>query len=309
VPIREQRLGGVCAATLTPLDNRREPDHAALVTHCRRLLRSGCDAINLLGSTGEATSLAVAARLGVMEAIAASGLPLDAFMVGTGAAAFADAVVLTRAAVGLGFAGALVVPPFYFKNLTADGVFRFYAELIAAVGDPRLRIYLYNFPQLSGFTFSVALVERLTAAFGEIIAGIKDSSGAVGYPEAVVAACPTLAVFPSTEAVLADGRAKGFAGCISATVNVNAPLAGHVWNGAHGAHDAHAALCATRDVIARHQLVPATRAVLAALLDDDAWLRVLPPLIELTPSDAAGLVAELDRIPAFATVRAAFACA
>jgi len=296
----------VCAATLTPLDERREPDHVALIAHCRRLLRTGCDAINLLGSTGEATSLSVTARLGVMEAVAASGLPLNAFMVGTGAAAFADAAVLTRAAVGLGFAGALVVPPFYFKNLTDDGVFRYYAELIALVNEDRLRLYLYNFPQLSGFAFSAALVERLSRAFGATIAGIKDSSSVAGYPESIVAACPQLDVFPSTEAVLADGKVKGFAGCISATVNVNAPLASAVW---HGDAAGHPALCATRELIGRHQLVPATRAVLASLLDDDAWLRPLPPLIELAPDDAGRLIAGLDAIPAFAAVRTAFACA
>src|ERR1035438_10440121 len=112
----DQRVGGVCAATLTPFDGRCGPDPDALVAHCRRLLANGCNAINLLGTTGEATSLSIAARLGVMEAIAESGLPLARFLVGTGAAAFADAAILTRAAVEFGFSGALVVPPFYFKN-------------------------------------------------------------------------------------------------------------------------------------------------------------------------------------------------
>ncbi len=304
--LSEQRPGGVCAATLTPLDARREPDCAALVAHCRRLLANGCDAINLLGTTGEATSFCVRSRLEVMEAVAASDLPLHAFMVGTGAAAFADVVALTRAAVQLRFSGALVVPPFYYKNLTDDGVFRFYADLIAAVDDARLRVYLYHFPQLSGFAFSPRLVERLAAAYGGTVIGLKDSSGIAGFAESIVAACPSLDVFPSSESALSESKSKGFAGCISATINVSAPLAGPVW---HGTTADGGALGAIRAVMAKHQLVPATRAVMASLLDDPAWLRVLPPLIELEAHDVRRLLAQLDAIPAFRSVREAFAFA
>jgi 4-hydroxy-tetrahydrodipicolinate synthase len=241
-----------------------------------------------------------------MEAVAASDLPCNVFMVGTGAAAFADARTLTRAAVELGFAGALVVPPFYYKNLTDDGVFRFYADLIAAVDDARLRMYLYHFPQLSGFAFSPRLVERLVAAFSGTIIGLKDSSGIAGFAESIVAACPGVDVFPSSESALTESKSKGFAGCISATINVSAPLAGPVWR---GASDDGAALGAIRGVMAKHQLVPATRAVMASLLDDPAWLRVLPPLIELEADDVRHLLAELDAIPAFRSVREAFAFA
>lgn len=304
MPILEQRLTGVCAATLTPLDEARAPDHAALIAHCRRLLANGCDAINLLGTTGEATSFSVDARLGVMEAVAASGLPLSRFMVGTGAAAFADALTLTRAAVRLGFAGALVIPPFYFKNITDDGMFAYYDALIERVGDERLRLYLYHFPQLSGFAFSPPLVARIAAAFGRTLAGLKDSSGAAGYAESIVAVCPDIAVFPSSEAALGDAAAKGFAGCISATVNVSAPLAGDIWRGARGSH---AALGAIRALLARHQLVPAIRAVMASLRGDDGWLRLMPPLAPLGPQATDELLRSLDAIPDFAAVRRAFA--
>ena len=304
MPILEQRLTGVCAATLTPLNAAHEPDHAEIITHCRRLLANGCDAINLLGTTGEATSLPVAARLSVMEAIAASGLPLGRFMVGTGAAAFADALTLTRAAVEFGFAGALVIPPFYFKNITDEGMFAFYDALIERVGDRRLRLYLYHFPQLSGFAFSPALVARIAAAFPQTLAGIKDSSGAAGYAESIVAACPSIDVFPSSESALADAESKGFAGCISATLNVSAPLAGDVWRGGHGSA---AALGEIRALLTRHQLVPALRTVMAALRADDGWLRQLPPLAPLAPPDARELLESLDAIPAFGAVRRTFA--
>jgi 4-hydroxy-tetrahydrodipicolinate synthase len=305
LPMTEQRLGGVCAATLTPFDSAGAPDCTALIAHCRRLLGNGCDAINLLGTTGEATSLSVRERLDVMEAVAASGLPLERFMVGTGAAAYADALTLTRAATALGFAGALIIPPFYFKNLTDDGVLRYYDRLVAHAGDG-LRLYLYNFPQLSGFAFSPLLVLRLATAFGPVMQGIKDSSGSADYAESVVAACPSIDVFPSSESGLSEAKAKGFAGCISATVNVSAPLAGRVWS---GDGERQRALTAIRTSFAKHQLVPALRAVMSSLLADPAWLRMQPPLIELAEPAAARLIAELDMIPDFAGIRETFACA
>ncbi len=304
--LSEPRIAGVCAAVLTPLDAELQPDCAALVAHCRRLLATGCDAINLLGTTGEATSLSVAARLGAMEAVAGSGLPLQCFIVGTGAAAFADAAQLTRAAFDYGFSGALVVPPFYFKTITDDGAFRYYARLIETVNAADVRIYLYHFPQLSGVGLSPELVTRLATAYPRSIAGIKDSSGVAGYAESIVAACPALDVFPSSEAVLADGRARGFAGCISATLNVNASIAARVWRGAPGEA---AGLTAIRTSIARHQLVPALRAVLASLSGDATWLRLIPPLIELDSATAAHLMAELDAQPAFGALREAYVCA
>lgn len=306
MPFIEQRVAGVCAAALTPLTDRLEPDHAALVAHCRRLLANGCDAINLLGTTGEATSLSVKARIAAMEAIAGAGLPLARFLVGTGAAAFDDAVTLTQAAVQLGYSGALVIPPFYFKAIADDGAFRYYGKLIERVADERLRLYLYNFPQLSGFAFSPGLVARIGAAFPQTLAGLKDSSGIAGYAESVVAACPAIDVFPSSEVVLATARAAGFAGCISATLNLTAPLAARVWR---DGRDAVADLDGVRAAITKHQIVPALRAVIASIDADDSWLRVIPPLIELDTSTAAALMSELGAMPAYRAVREMYACA
>ncbi len=302
----EQRPGGVCAAVVTPLDAALAPDAEMLIAHCRRLLAHGCDAINLLGTTGEATSLSVAARLEVMHAVGTAGLPLSRFLVGTGAAALADAIVLTRTAVELGFGGQLVIPPFYFKGLIDDGVFAFYERLIEALSDNRLRLYLYNFPQLSGFTFSAALVARLSMTFAGTVAGLKDSSGVAGYAAAIVRACPNIDIFPSSETALSDARAAGFAGCISATLNVTAPLAAPVWRGSQSEVPA---LSAMRSAMAAHQLVPAVRAVLAELSGDERWRRPMPPLVALPEHDAAALIAELEALPEFGTLRRAYACA
>jgi 4-hydroxy-tetrahydrodipicolinate synthase len=303
-------LQGVCAAALTPLHPDRSPDLQRAVAYCRRLLETGADAINLLGSTGEATSFGVTERLAVMRAIAHSGLPLDRFMVGTGAAALADAVELTAAAVDLGFAGALVVPPFYFTGITDDGLVAYYAALIERVARPNLHLYLYHYPQLSGVPFSPSIIRRLADRFPATITGVKDSSGIAAFADGVVAACPELAVFPSAETALADARGRGYAGCISATFNINAPLASRVWRGTDVAARTadQTALSAIRTTITRFPLVPAVHHIAARLLRDDQFERVVPPLATLAPDLARELDAELDAQPAF-TELLALACA
>src|SRR5246127_5002325 len=210
-------LPGVIAATATAVDEKGEPDLARATKLARFLLDNGCDGLNVLGTTGEATSFSLAQRQRVMTAYKDAGLPLDRLMVGTGAAAIADAVALTRHAAELGFAGALVLPPFYYKGVPDDGLAAYIATIVAATAAQPIPIYLYHFPQQSGLHWHVKLVRRLLDAHGGRIVGLKDSSGDMAYAREAAAIDKRFNVFPSTEAVLLEARAGAFAGCISAT--------------------------------------------------------------------------------------------
>ena len=169
-------LSGIFAAALTPFDRRSKPHHARFIEHCTWLLANGCDGINVLGTTGEANSIGIADRWDLMEAVASSDLPMQQLMVGTGAPAVDDAIRLTRHAQACGFAGALVLPPFYYKGVSDDGLFAFVARLIERADVRKIKIYLYNFPAMTGLWFSASLVERLVREFPGVIAGIKDSA-------------------------------------------------------------------------------------------------------------------------------------
>ena len=295
------RIRGVVAAVATPVDDQLAPDHGALIEHSRWLLDNGCDGLNILGTTGGFASFSVAQRLGVMQALANSGLPLGTMMVGTGTSALDDTVELTTAAMDLGFAGALVIPPFYYKNISEDGVFAYVAKLIDRVRAPGLRLYLYNFPVMSGVPLTLSLVERLLAAYPDVVAGLKDSSNDAAYAAALHDAFPQLDVFPSSEAVLAAARRSGYAGCISATVNLTAPLAARVWNsagrkdnsdGAVGASEADAQqrdLAAIRAAISSVPVIPAVHRLIGALHGDPVWANLMPPLHALAPSEASAL--------------------
>jgi 4-hydroxy-tetrahydrodipicolinate synthase len=290
------KLQGVIAAVATAVDDKGEPDCARATALARFLLDNGCDGLNVLGTTGEATSFSLDQRKRVMTAYRDNGLPLDRLMVGTGAASVADAVALTRHAAELGFGGALVLPPFYYKGVPDDGLVAYVEAIVQATAAKPVPIYLYHFPSQSGLPWRVELVKRLLDAFGTRIVGLKDSSGDMAYARAATAVAPGFKVFPSTEAVLLDARAGVFAGCISATANLNADLCARAWrNGDAQALDAAVTI---RKLFDGKQLVPGVKALLAHIHGDPAWARVQPPLSAFPAADRASVVAGYDGVRA-----------
>src|SRR5436853_4964672 len=171
------QLHGVIAAIATAVDETGAPDCARSTALARLLLANGCDGLNVLGTTGEATSFSLEERKRVMTAYRDAGLPMERLMVGTGAASVADAVALTRHAADLGFAGALVLPPFYYKGVPDDGLVAYIDTLIQATAERPIPTYRHHFPAQSGLPWHVGLVARLVGMFGGRIVGLKDSSG------------------------------------------------------------------------------------------------------------------------------------
>jgi 4-hydroxy-tetrahydrodipicolinate synthase len=287
-------LSGVIAAIATAVDDKNEPDTARSTALAKLLLANGCDGLNVLGTTGEATSFSLDQRKRVMTAYRDSGVPLERLMVGTGAASVADAVALTRHAAELGFAGALVLPPFYYKGVPDDGLIAYIDTIVSATAAKPIPIYLYHFPAQSGLPWHVALVKRLLDAHGGRIVGLKDSSGDMAYAREMAALSPSFSVFPSTEAVLLDARAGAFAGCISATANLNADLCARAWrSGDAGAlNDA----VTIRKLFDGKQLVSGVKALLAHIHNDPAWGRVPPPLSAFAAADRAAVTSGYDRV-------------
>jgi 4-hydroxy-tetrahydrodipicolinate synthase len=283
-------LSGVIAAAATPITNDFQPDTDRFVALCRTLLDQGCDGLNICGTTGEATSFTVAQRIAIMRA-AAAALPLSRLMVGTGAAALADAVALTKEAAALGFAGALIIPPFYYKTVEDDGVVRLFERLVVATAEKPIDLYLYNFPALSGVPYSPALVSRLCSEFGSRIAGLKDSSGDLDYAKGIATALPKLRVFPSNEAVLLRARAGEFAGCISASANVNPEYCARAYRA--GDEAALATAANIRALVSQTSLIASVKAVLAFRRNDPAFEAMMPPLAPLSDNDKRQLLEDV----------------
>jgi 4-hydroxy-tetrahydrodipicolinate synthase len=285
-------LSGVIAAVATPIDENGAPDLKRAVSLARYLLDNGCDGLNVLGTTGEATSFSVDERKGVMSAYKANGLPMHRLMVGTGAASVTDAVALTRHAAHLGFGGALVLPPFYYKGVPDDGLVAYVETLVKVTEQKPIPIYLYHFPAMSGLPWHVALIRRLLDSYSSRIVGLKDSSGDMAYARSAAAILKDFAVFPSTEACLLDARRGDFAGCISATANVNADLCARAWS--EGDTAALEAAVTIRKLFDGKPLVPGVKALLAHIHGDAGLARVRPPLAPFSAADRASVVAGHD---------------
>ena len=287
-------LRGVFAAIATAVDEQNEPDTARSVALARYLLDQGCDGLNVLGTTGEATSFSLSQRQRVMDAYKSAGLALDRLMVGTGAASLADAIALTRDAAKLGFGGALLLPPFYYKGVPDDGLANYIGAIVAATAEQPIPIYLYHFPGMSAVPWPIELIRKMRTEHGQRLAGLKDSSGDLPYARAAAAIAPDFAVFPSTEAVLLEARVGAFAGCISATANLNADLCARAWRA--GDRSALDRAVTIRKLFDGKPLVSGIKALLAHIHDQPDWARVMPPLAAFSAHDRMTVAAGHDAV-------------
>ncbi|MEO5734324.1 MAG: dihydrodipicolinate synthase family protein [Rubrivivax sp.] len=291
------RLKGVFSPVLTPFNADRSPSPERMVRHCRWLIDCGVG-LAVFGTNSEANSLSLTEKHRLLDAIVAAGIPPGRLMPGTGACALPDAVELTRHAVDAGCGGVLMLPPFYYKGVTDEGLYRAYASVIDGVADARLRIYLYHIPPVAQVGISLGLIERLLKAYPGTIAGIKDSSGDWANTEAMLKAFQPQGfdVFSGSESFLLATLRGGGAGCITATANVNpAPivaLAEH-WRDAD-ADARQRALNATRGIFQRRPMIAAMKAAIAWQSGDEGWATVRPPLVELDAPQRDALVAELE---------------
>lgn len=288
---------GVFAPVLTPFDARLAPEPQRFVGHCRWIVAQGAGLVPF-GTTSEANSLGCEERIELLDRLVSAGIDPAVMMPGTGCCALTDSVRLTRHAVAAGCAGVLMLPPFYYKAVGDEGLFRNYAQIIERVGDARLRIYLYHIPPIAQVGFGVSLIERLLRAYPGVIAGIKDSSGDWSNTEAVLAATrgTSFRVFVGSEVFLLRALRAGAAGCITATANI-APAAIRTLFERWRSTDAEALqgeLDALRHLVQRYPLIPALKRVMAHALRDEQWATVRPPLVELDAGPAHELTAALD---------------
>lgn len=285
-------MKGIYAAVLTPVDESLAPDAVRALPYYRQLLERGCDGLNLLGTTGEAMSFSAKQRVRFMEAMASSGLPMERTMAGTGAASLDDAVTLTGAAFACGFAAALIMPPFFFRDAGDDGILRFYAALFKRTNPPPNRVLLYNFPRMSGVAFRPPLVARLVAEFPQTIAGIKDSSNDARLQSEILQAHRGFAVFPGSESDLIAAKRRGDAGCISGSVALWPEIARAVFRDEDDVQARR--LAQLRAALDGVPFIPAVRYLTARQRDEPEWECAMPPQRSLTAEERRVLRAECE---------------
>ena len=288
---------GVLVPAVTPFRRDLAVDEQRFAVHCRWLLAEGAAGLAVFGTTSEANSLTVAERMALLERLIERGVPPGVLMPGTGCCAFPDTVALTRHAVERRCFGVLMLPPFYYKGVTDDGIFASVAEVIQRVGDSRLRIYLYHIPPMAGVGFSLAVIGRLLKAYPGVVVGIKDSSGDWSNTRALLDAFPGFEVFPGSETHLLEALRHGGAGCISATANVNVAAMSRLvreWQ-TPAADGMQQAIAGVRAAVQRFPLVAANKAILAEMHDAPEWNVLRPPLVPLAEEARAQLFAALEQ--------------
>jgi len=296
-----KRLSGVLAPAITPFRQDMSVDPERYTRHAKWLLANGCSGLAVFGTTSEANSLSVEERMSLLEALIASGVPAGKLMPGTGCCAFPDSVKLTSHAVKLGCAGVLMLPPFYYKGVPDEGLYRNFSEVIERVGDSRLRLYLYHIPPIAQVPITIPLLERMVKRYPGTVVGIKDSSGDWTNTQALLDAFrgATFDVFAGSETFLLKNLRGGGVGCISANANVNSPAIHRLfeqWQTAE-ADEMQARISATRTTIQKYPaVISALKALVAYYGDDPDWVTVRPPLIELGEERTHALVADLERL-------------
>ena len=292
------RITGVLSPVVTPFNADYSPDAARFVRHCRWLVGNGVG-LAVFGTNSEANSIAVGERIDLLEQLVGGGIDPARMMPGTGCAALPDSVRLTSHAVKLGCAGVLMLPPFYYKGVSDEGLYRNFAEIVERVGDARLQIYLYHIPPVSQVPITLNLIERLLKAYPKNIAGVKDSSGDWNNTKAMLErfAPEGFDVFAGSESFLLANMRHGGKGCISATANVNPAAIHHLyanWQAAD-ADALQAGLDAIRGTFQKYPMIPALKQAVAHWSGDAGWAKVRPPLVELTTEQSAALIADLEQ--------------
>lgn len=290
------RLSGIFSPVITPFNDDLSPSLERMVRHCKWVLSQDCG-LAVFGTNSEANSLSVAEKMTLLDALIDAGLPGNRMMPGTGACAIPDAVDLTRHAVNHGAGGVLMLPPFYYKGVSDEGLFAAYSEVIQRVADDRLRIYLYHIPQVSGVPITLSLIERLLKAYPGTIAGIKDSSGDWNNTKAMLDQFQPQGfdVFAGSESFLLATLRGGGKGCITATGNVNpGPIAQlhRTWQESN-ADAQQKALDAVRNTFAGFPMIPAMKAAIAHFTGDAAFANVRPPLVKLSAQQTTALIEAL----------------
>jgi 4-hydroxy-tetrahydrodipicolinate synthase len=310
-----ERIRGVLAPVVTPFKSDLAPDSQRFIAHCKWLLSQNCG-LAVFGTNSEVNSLSMEERAMLLDELVAAGVDPSRMMPGTGCCSIMETVKLTKQAVGNGCAGVLMLPPFYYKDVAEEGLYRYFSEVVQRVGDARLKIYLYHIPPVAVVGITTGLAERLLAAYPNAIAGMKDSSGdwdktktfldafavqSTG-PTPTARAARTFDVFVGSESFLLANMRNGGVGTISATANVN-PAAIHnlykEWNTADDADQQQSKLNVVRQVFSNRKfpsMIAGLKQAIAIYADDPAWRTVRPPLVELTPEQAKTLAAELKAI-------------
>lgn len=295
-------MKGVHCAVATPVTSDGAIATELFLAHCRALLEEGCHGLAPMGTTGEANNFGMSERMELLDTMIARGIDPSVLIPGTAALSVSDTITLTTHAAKAGTKGALLLPPFYYKEPDDEGLYRFYSRVIEGVGNDHLRLVLYHIPQISFVPITHDLIDRLMTAFPGIVCGIKDSSGNLENMQTMCSRFPDLAVFSGADPMMLDVLQAGGAGCITATTNVGPGPLRTVWDNWQDPTKADVVDAAQEEIKVWRALansyaqIPTTKAMIGRIRGDMTWANLRPPFVEISEAERADVFAKMAEL-------------
>ncbi len=297
-----QLIRGIYCAAATPIEADGSPSFELFVAHCNGLLAEGCHGVALLGTTGEANNFSADERMALLDAAFASGISGDQLLPGTSCNNLTETKALTAHALSFQVKACVILPPFYYKGVSDEGLFRFYAQLVEALADSRLKIILYHIPQMTQVPISLDLIARLRNEFPNIFVGVKDSAGDIENMKKMVERFPDFSVLAGADPLLLPLLHAGGSGCITATSNLRADSLRFIWDNINDINkkteiDQHQKRIKDwRNLSNSYGQISAIKAMISKVRGDKRWCSLRPPLVALTPQEQQTIWEQMQHI-------------
>jgi 4-hydroxy-tetrahydrodipicolinate synthase len=272
-----EKFTGIYAASLTPFHANGACDYEAYAAHCKDLMAQGCSGVVLFGTTGEGPSFTVAERQEGIQAMIERGVDPKKSIVSVGCPSIEDTVKLTQSALSAKCAAVLMMPPYFFKNVSDAGIIAFYREVIQKVNNPDLKIFLYHIPQYSGVRISLDIIRTLHGEFPNTVIGMKESEGNFELVQAVLKEFPHFQLLVGNEAMIAEAVSLGAAGAVSGIANICPQLICSLYNGKDRQHEIEA----FKKILKNYPFIPAVKSIMEQK-KGAPWSLMRPPLAPLT---------------------------
>lgn len=290
-------MKGIVCPLLTPFNNDLSFNGEIYLKHGHSMLNSGMHFISPFGTTGEALSMSVEERINAVDCLIDGGIDPSQIMPGAGLCNFPETVELIGHALDRQCIAVMLLPPFFYKNASDEGIYAYFSRLIEIVDNPKLKICLYHIPPMAGMGFSPELTAKLASAFPQTVVAYKDSSGSIEHTLSIRAAVAELSVFLGSEAFLKSGLENGCAGCISATCNINPRAIRHVYDifvgDVSGDLEAKSAeIREHRKIVDAYSPISDMKGYLAYRWRESRWRNVRPPLLPASDQRIALFIKE-----------------
>jgi len=297
------KISGVYCAVITPLKNNLSINPDLHLRHCQSLMQKGLDGLVIFGTNGEASSFSVTQKIKSIEFLLENRIDANNLLIGTGSASMEDAIELTKFSVKIGAKASLIIPPFYFKNVTDDGVIAYYRNVIEQSGDNNFKFLLYNIPQHSGVTINFNIIENLLKLYPNNLVGLKDSTGDMDNMLKTIKYFNDFAVFCGNGALALHTSRRGGAGAITGDANITAKLLSFIMHNFRNEkqienfENLQILIEKIRNVLNSHEQISLLKAYYSVADNMDEWNNVMPPLKRIdNPSNNKQVTALLDLV-------------